>query len=456
MWHTLLLLVLGLVVPVLAGPNLSAQAAETDLLDRVKLLDPSDLKAVLDRAYEGDTEAQVMAGLAYQHGHHVPQMLTEAVKWYRKAADQGNAPGEHLLGWMYLNGDGVEQDLNQAHEWIRKSAEQGYAAAQCDYGLLFLDGVGVPQDNAAAFKWFSLATEQGSLTGLTYLGVMFVNGLGVPPNLAQGLLNLEQAARRGSPMAQANLGVMYANGTGLEQDVSEALIWLFMAEQGGMENVAPLISNLTRTLSAGEVNRLEELAKQRFEECASRQAMASEADGAIQPAIELDGDSARAVMRNIGEWLGVNLARWGTFSVDMTRDMARARSQDEVVITLRGRNAISDVSLEQCVLHYTVTQTLDPSAPPVRWEADIHLGVIDLSGLRVQQYGVPAGWRTVGGSRSEVYLRARNYPELYFILVTPERWKGMTREVSIPILKHDYAVEVESQLRRAAKLCGAL
>ncbi|MDA9975969.1 hypothetical protein N9F34_03995 [Alphaproteobacteria bacterium] len=36
--------------------------------------------------------------------------FAEAVKWYRKAADQGFALGQYALGVMYGNGEGVTQD----------------------------------------------------------------------------------------------------------------------------------------------------------------------------------------------------------------------------------------------------------------------------------------------------------------------------------------------------------
>ncbi len=444
----------GLALFVLAGPPVAAQVGDTDLLEKIQQMEPAELKAALDRAHEGDSDAQVMVALAYQHGIHVPQDPAEALRWYRTAAEKANPSAQHLLGRMYLSGEGVEQDPAQARDWFRKAADQGYAAAQCDYAMLFLDGVGVPQNNAEAFKWFSLAAEGGSLTGLTYVGVMYLNGLGVSADINKGLGYLRQAAESGSPMAQANLGVMYANGVGVGQDTKEALIWLYMAEKGGMAEVTPIISDMTGPMSDAEIGQLKAQAEQRYEECAARNAPTSDTEGT--PAVaEMDSDSARAEIAAIGEWLAVKLEEWGTFAVDVRRDMARARVQDEVPITLRGRVQISDVTVEQCVLHYTVIESLDPSAPPVRWEADLHLGVIGLSELKTQQYTVPEGWRTVGGTRSEVYLWARNYPDLYFIYIDPERTKRMARVVLIPILKHDFAEEVEAKLRRGAELCGA-
>ncbi len=53
-----------------------------------------------------------------------------AVKWFRKAAEQGYARAQFNLGWMYDNGRGVSKDESEAVKWYRKAAEQGHACAQ--------------------------------------------------------------------------------------------------------------------------------------------------------------------------------------------------------------------------------------------------------------------------------------------------------------------------------------
>ena len=50
-----------------------------------------------------------------------------ALKWYRMAAEQGDADAQTDLGIMYDNGFGVPQDYAEALKWYRKAAEQGYA-----------------------------------------------------------------------------------------------------------------------------------------------------------------------------------------------------------------------------------------------------------------------------------------------------------------------------------------
>ena len=44
------------------------------------------------------------------------------MKWYRLAADQGDASAQNHLGLMYYKGHGVQQDFVRAHMWLNLSA----------------------------------------------------------------------------------------------------------------------------------------------------------------------------------------------------------------------------------------------------------------------------------------------------------------------------------------------
>lgn len=54
---------------------------------------------------------------------------SEAVRWYRKAAEQGFAPAQESLGFMYYNGYGVPKDDSEAERWWKKAAAQGNQSA---------------------------------------------------------------------------------------------------------------------------------------------------------------------------------------------------------------------------------------------------------------------------------------------------------------------------------------
>ncbi|MQN44566.1 tetratricopeptide repeat protein, partial [Segatella copri] len=69
-------------------------------------------------------------GVCYNNGHGVAQSYEEAVKWYRKSADQGDSAAQFNLGCCYENGQGVPQCYDEAIKWYRKSAEQGYRRAK--------------------------------------------------------------------------------------------------------------------------------------------------------------------------------------------------------------------------------------------------------------------------------------------------------------------------------------
>ena len=62
---------------------------------------------------------------------------------------------------MYDTGDGVPENGAEAVKWYRKAAEQGYAAAQFELGLMYESGIGVPENNIGAYAWWSMAKTQG-------------------------------------------------------------------------------------------------------------------------------------------------------------------------------------------------------------------------------------------------------------------------------------------------------
>jgi hypothetical protein len=54
---------------------------------------------------------------------------------------------------MYLKGEGAPQNYTEAMRWYRLAADQGRAEAREKIGYLYSRGLGVPKDCAAATKW---------------------------------------------------------------------------------------------------------------------------------------------------------------------------------------------------------------------------------------------------------------------------------------------------------------
>ena len=58
-------------------------------------------------------------------GTRKEEMNREAVKWFAKAAEQGNVEAMYCLGECYRDGSGVDEDQKKAVEWFTKAATQG-------------------------------------------------------------------------------------------------------------------------------------------------------------------------------------------------------------------------------------------------------------------------------------------------------------------------------------------
>ena len=82
-------------------------------------------------------------------------------KYYRIAADKGDAEAQHLLGTMYKNGTGVKQDYQEAARYFRLAADQGDADAQFCLGMMYLHDDGVRKNPQKALKYIRLAAQQG-------------------------------------------------------------------------------------------------------------------------------------------------------------------------------------------------------------------------------------------------------------------------------------------------------
>jgi hypothetical protein len=106
--------------------------------------------------------AQYGVGLAYAEGKDVPKDTAEAVRWYRKAADQGYRDAQCKLGVMYANGDGVPIDSAESLKWFRKAAYQEDKSAAYYLGDMYARGESVPKDEIEALAWFNISAGLGN------------------------------------------------------------------------------------------------------------------------------------------------------------------------------------------------------------------------------------------------------------------------------------------------------
>lgn len=78
----------------------------------------------------GNADAQFTTGLYYSSGRIVTQDYKTAFEYFTQSANQGNKLAMYSLGMDYQYGEGTEKNLEKAEYWYRKAAEKGHTAAK--------------------------------------------------------------------------------------------------------------------------------------------------------------------------------------------------------------------------------------------------------------------------------------------------------------------------------------
>lgn len=108
------------------------------------------LDALTAAAKTGDASAQVRLGMRYEAGEGVERSYTQAMRYYRKAAQQDSAEGWYRMGLMYANGLGEAQSWEQAAACWKKAAKLDSAEAMRALADLYEQGLGVERSDIRA------------------------------------------------------------------------------------------------------------------------------------------------------------------------------------------------------------------------------------------------------------------------------------------------------------------
>jgi uncharacterized protein len=152
--------------------------------------------------------------------------FSDALDCYLIGAAKDNHRHQFWAAIMLDNGIGVTRNAEDALYWFNRSAESGDADAQTILGLIHHKGGTGPRNDKLAAKWFATAAQQGDETAQFELGLALLDGRGVPVDLIAAAFWLEKAANQGLAIAQYHLGLAYAFGEGKSEDHREALRWL--------------------------------------------------------------------------------------------------------------------------------------------------------------------------------------------------------------------------------------
>jgi TPR repeat protein len=196
----------------------------------------------------------------------VPENYDQAMRWYERAAEGGNAKAQFYLGVLLESGArGAADPAAAAAGWFRKAAEQGHTEAQYRLGLVVFQGRGVKRDRNEAAQWFEAAATGGLADAQYNLGLIYETGAGVVRDAGRAAGWYEKAADQGIGGAQLQLSLLYARGKGVPRDPVRALMWLEVVLAGRLENRADYRNSLTAAMTPAQIEEARQMARRRLE-----------------------------------------------------------------------------------------------------------------------------------------------------------------------------------------------
>ena len=164
-------------------------------------------------------------GICYEYGYGVEKDYIEAVRWYSKSANHGNANSQLKLASCFLTGKGVVKDIDMAHFWMEKVKVS--------------------------------AIEQKDLDVINHLGDLYRTGdklIGAIVDTDLAAYYYKLASNLGHPLAKLNLAYMIRTGTipGTYEDIDILLNSAISAQHG---------DNMEKFENAVKIEMIENLRK---------------------------------------------------------------------------------------------------------------------------------------------------------------------------------------------------
>jgi TPR repeat protein len=118
----------------------------------------------------------------YQFGKGLPETIEnpreESLKYFRQAAQAGNADAQFELGMKYQKGKELRPDPVRARDLFERAAHQGNRNAMDYLARMYRDGQGIAPNPQEAARWFRLAAEKGDADSQFALGELYMKGFG--------------------------------------------------------------------------------------------------------------------------------------------------------------------------------------------------------------------------------------------------------------------------------------
>lgn len=226
-----------------SGGDEAAQNAVQD----VQLEDPqlyeeiNRFAGVLERAEEGNSQAQLEAGQALHMGYPLARNDEEAFRLFTRAWEEGDKlpQAAYELSQMYQKGEGTEKNEAKAMELLGAAAQAKNPDAQYLFGTMAYGAN--PPKYEDAFAWFSNAAAGGQAQGQYMTGFMLMQGQGTNKSVPMAIDFFRNAAEQNHTAAQYVLGQIYWKGLGVPVNKKEGEQWLRRAADAGNEAAKALL-----------------------------------------------------------------------------------------------------------------------------------------------------------------------------------------------------------------------
>lgn len=96
--------------------------------------------------------------------------FAEAVKLFRAGAEKGDTDAMVMLAYCLENAKGVKKDRNESRKWYKKAADAGNALAQAMYGANLLEG----DSEKEGIAYLKKSAAQDCIIGQYILGMHFL------------------------------------------------------------------------------------------------------------------------------------------------------------------------------------------------------------------------------------------------------------------------------------------
>jgi TPR repeat protein len=95
-------------------------------------------------ADQNDADGQFYVGVTLAHGRGGPPDPSKSLYWLEKAAAQGHVQSQVSAGQLYLEApEGIARNERRAARWFRQAAERGNAEGQFRLAMAYTTGSGV-------------------------------------------------------------------------------------------------------------------------------------------------------------------------------------------------------------------------------------------------------------------------------------------------------------------------